>query len=203
MSVFSLFFFHAACYDFMDAQHIGDRSERTMIRGIASLPDFVVLVFVYFIVFYRKWKEMGHLRLFLRTVFYCYLCMVVYFTLMPVLASIPNFYLYPAGTINLSPFIDIAEGHLNAETEIILNILMMIPFGFLLPLIMQRSPLAIISAGFLTSLAIECIQPFLNPYRAADITDLITNTVGTIIGYFLYRLLREHIQNMLNRIMIS
>ena len=71
---------------------------------------------------------------------------------------------------------------------------------FLLPLIMQRSPLAIISAGFLTSLAIECIQPFLNPYRAADITDLITNTVGTVIGYFLYRLLREHIQNMLNRI---
>ena len=171
-----------------------------MIRGIACLPDFVVLVFVYFIVFFRKWKEMGTLRLFLRTVFYCYLCMVMYFTVMPILASIPNFYLLPAGTINLSPFIDIAEGHLNAETDIILNILMMIPFGFLLPLIIQRSPMAIISAGFLTSLTIECIQPFLNPYRAADITDLITNTIGTMIGYLLYRLLREHIQNMLNRI---
>lgn len=197
MDHFSLFFFTMTCYDFKDARK---KLEKYMIRGIASLPDFVVLAAIYFICFFRKWRTMGHLRLFLRTVFYCYLCMVFYFTLMPILASIPNLYLYPRGTVNLSPFIDIVEGHLNAETEIWLNILMMIPFGFLYPLISQRSSMSIISAGFITSLTIECIQPFLNPYRAADITDLITNTIGTVIGYILYRLLRTHIQNMLNRI---
>ena len=171
-----------------------------MIRGIESLPDFLTLAVIYFVMFFPKWKKMGHVRFMIRTLFYFYLCMVIYFTLMPVLTSIPNLYEKPYGTINFSPFIDITEGHLNAKEEIFLNTLMMIPFGFFLPMVRQKSPLSIISAGFLFSLMIECVQPFLNPRRAADITDLITNTFGTALGYLLYRLASGHIQAFLNRL---
>ena len=36
------------------------------------------------------------------------------------------------------------------------------------------------------SLGIEILQPFINPFRASDITDLITNVVGGMIGYGFY-----------------
>ncbi len=165
-----------------------------MIRGLACIPDFVVLTAAYFLFFFRRWKRSGHVHLMIRTVFYVYLCMVVYFTLMPVLTSVQNIYVLPYGNVNLSPFIDVTEGHLNAATEIWLNILLMVPFGFFLPMVRDRSPLSIISAGFLFSLMIEVCQPLLSQYRAADITDLITNTAGTAAGYLLYRLLYPKIR---------
>ena len=169
-----------------------------MIRGLACIPDFVVLTAVYFLIFFKRWKQSGHVSFLIRTAFYVYLCMVMYFTLMPVLTSVQNIYVLPYGNINLSPFIDVTEGHLNAETEIWLNILMMVPFGFFLPMVRDKSPLSIISAGFLLSLTIEILQPLLSQYRAADITDLITNTVGTALGYILYRLLYPKIHEYFN-----
>ena len=40
------------------------------------------------------------------------------------------------------------------------------------------------------SLGIELLQPLINAARSADITDLITNTVGGAVGYSGYVLLR-------------
>ena len=39
---------------------------------------------------------------------------------------------------------------------------------------------------FLVSLGIELLQPLINGSRSADITDLITNTIGGMGGYVLY-----------------
>ena len=65
----------------------------------------------------------------------------------------------------------------------IANILMMMPFGFLLPLISPKSGKfrIIFLSGFLFSLSIELSQLF--NYRATDIDDLILNTLGAILGY--------------------
>ena len=41
---------------------------------------------------------------------------------------------------------------------------------------------------FLMSLGIELVQPFFN--RSSDITDLITNMVGGVLGYGLYVVFR-------------
>mgnify|MGYP000003310018 FL=1 len=41
--------------------------------------------------------------------------------------------------------------------------------------------------GFLTSLSIEVLQIF--TFRATDVDDLITNVTGTIIGYFISRVI--------------
>lgn len=38
----------------------------------------------------------------------------------------------------------------------------------------------------LVSLGIELLQPLINGFRSADITDLITNTIGGMAGYLLY-----------------
>ena len=62
----------------------------------------------------------------------------------------------------------------------------MIPFGFLLPLTNKNDAklLKVIFFTFLVSLSIELLQPFNG--RSSDITDIITNVIGGIIGYFFY-----------------
>lgn len=39
------------------------------------------------------------------------------------------------------------------------------------------------------SLSIELLQPLINSARSADITDVITNTAGGLIGYIFYALI--------------
>ncbi len=77
--------------------------------------------------------------------------------------------------------------------QILLNVLMMIPFGFLLPVIKKCRLWRCIMYTFLLSLIIELLQPLINDYRSADITDLITNTIGGLVGYLLYLVLRQFV----------
>ena len=53
---------------------------------------------------------------------------------------------------------------------------------------------------FLLSLVIELLQPLINGVRSSDITDIITNTSGGIVGYVLYLLFKPIITRMLNYI---
>lgn len=85
--------------------------------------------------------------------------------------------------INLIPFskpIDVI-GYL-------LNILMFVPLGFLVPLIWREmgkiSYITLTGLGF--SFLVEVSQLF--TYRGTDVDDLIVNTLGTIFGFFLYTL---------------
>ena len=38
------------------------------------------------------------------------------------------------------------------------------------------------------SVGIEVVQPLLNAFRSSDITDVITNTIGGVLGYSLWAL---------------
>lgn len=82
--------------------------------------------------------------------------------------------------INLIPF------RSDGIMTYILNIIMFMPLGFLLPFIWEdfRNLVKVLYTGFLFSLAIEISQLFNN--RATDIDDLIMNTLGAILGYFVY-----------------
>ncbi|PHB52227.1 VanZ family protein [Bacillus toyonensis] len=75
------------------------------------------------------------------------------------------------------------------STTYLLNIVLFMPLGFLLPTIWPqfRKMKNTIYAGFFFSLAIELSQ-LLNS-RITDIDDVFTNTLGAIIGYVLYRVL--------------
>ncbi|PGX01076.1 VanZ family protein [Bacillus sp. AFS033286] len=75
------------------------------------------------------------------------------------------------------------------STTYLLNIVLFMPFGFLLPTIWPhfRKMKNTLCAGFLFSLAIELSQLLNN--RITDIDDLFTNTLGAMVGYVLYRVL--------------
>lgn len=64
-----------------------------------------------------------------------------------------------------------------------LNVLLFIPLGTMLPLLWAdfRPLWKTLLAGFGISFFIEALQLF--SLRATDVNDLITNTVGTLIGY--------------------
>ncbi len=68
------------------------------------------------------------------------------------------------------------------------NAIMLVPFGFLLPLVFSqyRSFAKTLLAGFLFSLTIELSQLF--TLRTTDINDLIMNTLGAAAGFAIFAL---------------
>lgn len=156
------------------------------------LIDFTVLALLYAFVFFRRWKGKGKDRLLVNTLMYLYLSFVLYFTLMPIITSLPFVLNHPYTPMNLVPFIDVSMGRGDYFRQIILNIIMTIPFGFLFPLTQNRTATfsKTVFFCFLMSLGIELLQPLLNGIRSSDITDLITNVIGGMLGFGLYVIFR-------------
>lgn len=148
--------------------------------------DAAVLVFLYAFVFFRKWRAQGRDRLLVCTLMYAYLSLVLYFTMMPVVTSVPFMLDHPYQPMNLTPFIDVTLGRGDFFRQVLLNVIMTVPFGFLFPLARgKRAGFgATVFFCFLMSLGIELLQPFFG--RSSDITDLITNAAGGALGYGLY-----------------
>ena len=117
---------------------------------------------------------------------YAYLSLVLFFTMMPVIASIPFVLNHPYEPMNLVPFIDVSLGRGDFFRQVVLNVIMTLPFGFLFPLTRdKRAKFGVtVFSCFLMSLGIELLQPFFD--RSSDITDLITNVIGGALGYGLY-----------------
>ena len=154
--------------------------------------DFAILILIYFLKLYKKWKLKGKDILFVNTLMYIYLSFVLYFTLMPIITSLPFVFNHPYIPMNFVPFIDVLNGRGDFIRQIGLNVIMTVPFGFLLPLTKKNSDklLKVILYTFLLSLSIELLQPLINGVRTADITDIITNVIGGIIGYVIYLIFR-------------
>ena len=106
--------------------------------------------------------------------------------------------------INLIPFKDSVMLNQKIElSEIINNIIIFIPFGGLLGIIDKKSSfLKKIMIILLFSLAIELSQ-FVFGLGATDITDIITNTLGGIVGLLIYQFLKMLFkENKLDRILV-
>lgn len=157
-----------------------------------NLIDFTALAIIYAFILFKKWKNKGRDILLVNTLMYVYLSFVLYFTLMPIITSVPTVLNHPYKTMNLVPFIDVLECRGDFIRQIILNIIMTIPFGFLFPLTQNKNAglSRTVIFCFLMSLGIELLQPLISGFRTSDITDLITNVTGTIIGYCLYVILK-------------
>lgn len=65
------------------------------------------------------------------------------------------------------------------------NIIFFIPFGFILGKILEGKRKKIVLIGFLSSAIIELSQ-YLSARGLAEIDDVISNTIGTVIGCFLW-----------------
>lgn len=119
-----------------------------------------------------------------RSTWYCLLA--VYISGVYAVVGLPTVgYIRFAPNINLEPFAYMFSDFTNS----FLNVLLFVPLGILLPLLWTRfkNPLRTVSFGFSVSLLIELLQLF--TYRATDINDLMTNTLGTLIGWCIGRIL--------------
>ena len=98
---------------------------------------------------------------------------------------------------NFVPLIDIVSSPVSYLKNTILNIILFVPLGFLLPTVWSeyRSAKKILFTGLGISLIIEILQIF--TFRLTDVDGLITNTVGTILGYWLYSRFSEKLHLIL------
>ncbi|WP_273835845.1 VanZ family protein [Guptibacillus sedimenti] len=84
--------------------------------------------------------------------------------------------------------------------NIIGNILLFMPLGFLMPLVSKKgkSFLIIGIIGFLTSTIIELLQYFV-AHRIFDIDDILLNALGALVGYVAYHFVLIIYQKIIKR----
>lgn len=96
--------------------------------------------------------------------------------------------------INLLPFVYLTDYEYlwEAKVNIIGNAAMFIPIGIIWPLVYKKldTHLKVIGAGVGFSLCIEILQlPFYD--RVTDIDDLLLNSLGFLVGYGIYVLVKK------------
>lgn len=89
-------------------------------------------------------------------------------------------------SVNLIPFQDFTSSNI---LGMVLNVVMLMPLGAFLPIYSSwfQKWYRTLAAGFGMSLLIEIIQLF--TFRAIDVDDLLMNSLGTLLGYFVAKLL--------------
>jgi glycopeptide antibiotics resistance protein len=92
---------------------------------------------------------------------------------------------------------DLLEGSTRAAIVWLVggNILVFVPFGFMLPLLWERARgwRRALLAGFALSFGIEAVQLTVSlrvgyAYRVTELDDVLLNVLGVLLGYLLYRL---------------
>ncbi len=167
------------------------------IRFVIDLSTILLFGLIWFgIVTFLRFKKKSVVYLLFFTIFYAYLFKVLDYTLFQFQSILllkqftPDLILrgQPTGqSVNLVPLVTLTLQDVNTS---LLNILLMIPFGFGLPFITNFRMKEIVVIGALFSVAIEFLQFVTGfmakiTFRIADINDVIFNTVGVAIGYIL------------------
>jgi len=139
---------------------------RIYLAAVVLVPLFLVL---YFTAYERELR---------KSILYCLFCL--YLSAVFALVGIPNVtYFRPGLNLNLVPF----RGMLADLKNSVLNIALFVPLGVFLPVLWDRFRkwYPVVMYGFALSLAIELLQML--TYRATDVNDLITNTLGAAAGF--------------------
>ena len=153
---------------------------RFYLAAIDMLPGTMILIPIYCLLnrlYFRNARKS-----ILYFLFSCYLAAVY------VLVGLPNVtYIRPELNLNLIPIVGMIDDWKNS----ILNIFLFVPLGIMLPILWNRftSQKNTVLFGFGMSLVIELLQML--TYRATDVNDLITNTLGAFLGFHCTKLLRR------------
>lgn len=152
----------------------------TLSKIIDIVSAFIILIPIMIILQFTILKEAELKRKFIIIIFILYLIGVYLVVGIPNINNITFDF-----SINIIPILDIVNSPINYMRNTILNIILFIPLGFMSPIIWKnyRSIKKVVLLGLGMSLIIEVLQIF--TYRLTDIDDLITNTLGALIGYLL------------------
>lgn len=115
----------------------------------------------------------------------CYLVFSVYLSAMFAVVGLPDIrYIRFDPHFNFVPFAYMFSDFTNS----FLNVVLFVPLGFFLPVFWKhfKPVFRTVLFGFCTSLLIEVLQIF--TFRASDVNDLMTNTLGALIGWILARI---------------
>ena len=142
-----------------------------LIEIVAAAVFIIPIWCIYNKLCFHNWK---------RTIIY--MVLGFYFTAVLALVDFPDITSLKIDfAVNVIPFLDMVSDSMNA----CLNVLLFVPLGFFLPILWDkfRNIKNVALTGFIVTSLIEISQIF--TFRTTDINDIITNTVGTIIGYFI------------------
>ncbi|HLR14779.1 MAG TPA: VanZ family protein [Bacillota bacterium] len=131
----------------------------------------------------------------LVTMFFIYGCALFVATMRPFLFQLPT--LGPRSTLFFDfklfeELRNMAEGYeMYQLLYSVGNVVMLIPFGLLLPLLFPfaRHFLVTVLLGFSLSLTIEMTQMLFTVTRKGTVDDLVFNTIGALIGYVLFQII--------------
>lgn len=160
----------------------------------------IIFLIIYVLIYFKILRHKEKLKILKASIMYFYICAVLSVTILPIDFTLDLKWKYHSSInvtyIHLKPFNDLIMGYRDATKQIILNIIMTIPFGFLYCWLKNNSTIiGVTLKTFFLSFTIEFIQlvmtVFLLHHRSCDVTDLITNVTGGIIGFILYKLFRR------------
>lgn len=154
---------------------------------------YLLFSFIYFTYFFPIWEKQTKGKLTLHLLMLSYLLVVLSITVIPLPVDLQFTNHNLLQSINFLPFRDIIHGYTFAKTEMLLNILMMIPYGILVPLVTNQKCFLTVISTLLFSTTIESTQLltilFYSDFpRIVDITDILTNTTGGLGGYIIFYL---------------
>ncbi|SRR5258706_7941002 len=131
---------------------------------------------------------------------FCYVLTVIAVTILPLRIGLRQ----PLGVQNyFIPLQDIMKMYyskgiysMNFWKNIVVNIILFMPIGVIVPLTRKVGFLYILVFGLCVSLIIEMLQLFMQlcliNYRVVSVDDVILNTIGAIIGYILFKISINH-----------
>jgi glycopeptide antibiotics resistance protein len=176
-----------------------DVNNLNTIRFVIGLSTILLFCSIWLgiVAFLRVRKKKSLVQLLLFTIFYIYLYKVLDYTLFQFQSLLLLKHFIPGlmlngvtagNTVNLIPLITLTSDDLRTS---LLNILLMMPFGFGLPFLTNYSVKRILVMGALFTVAIELLQLLTGltakmTFRIADINDVVFNMVGVAIGYVLF-----------------
>lgn len=173
--------------------------------SICTLLDCIAAISIYFLFFFPKWNRNLY-ELFIKSCLYIYGCCVLYVTaIIPVIIPIPFFNMDISQIhINLVPYIDYLNSNGDFIRQILLNILMLVPFGIMYPFIYRKNFKSTIISGLIVSICIELIQLVsARQFSSCDITDVINNGLGVFIGYIIYKIGGKSVKRFLSQLLAN
>lgn len=186
-----------------------------MLRFNLLVISICAILYIPFLIIFFKRNYSIEKHIFCLT-FYVYFCLIIKYTFFPIPVDISMFREIFKGKglgTNIIPFKNIYGilkmayyGNIAlALRQIGGNLILFAPLGYLLPLIFKNKLNTFIKisiTALIFSASIEIIQFTANcfmgfPYRAADIDDIILNTIGAVLGYLLFKLTKPIIRKLL------
>lgn len=171
---------------------------------IISIPIYIILIVIFLI------KKIKLKNILIYTIFYIYIISLLAVTLFPIpIAWLKEISKYVTDTNNFIPLNSILDIILNKNLplivkfkQVIWNIIIFIPLWFLVPFIWKNKNnfKQALFIWVLWTILIETTQFIISiilgfNYKVTDIDDIILNTLGFIIWFYIFRLFKKSIEN--------